>query len=212
MSDQFRTRREVLADFALGSGVMAAALVPAAVAEAHDELDSLDSIENDLSPTRRRWLNRRRKRLNGHEPLSQAGLLDRLAALQSQDDVLSGDDVSLVGSLIDTLFDSASQARASLETWFREAYGSLVAGATATGRRMVEFAKGHADALSGVDWETLRDRVVCALELIIGVAELVALVRRNPVAVLLAVTVAGALALPPADADDIGGCVLCTQE
>ena len=138
---ELRTRREVMAGVALGSGVLAAAFAPTAVAGSHDDLAS---PENDLGQARRRWLARRAEVLNGENPSSRVGLVRLLDALRGED-VLSGGDRNLVEGLIDVLFASAD--RDAFGMWFDTKYSELADSATAIGRRMVEFVKGHVDAL-----------------------------------------------------------------
>lgn len=58
--------------------------------------------------------------------------------------------------------------------WFDTLYSGLVDDATAIGRRMVEYVKGHVDALEReTDWGVVRGQTLEALGLMLGVAGLV---------------------------------------
>ena len=193
MTDRLRTRREVLAGVALGSGAMAAVFAPTAASDSHDDLASPD---NDLAPTRRRWLRRRAARLNGADPVSRDGLGRLLDALRDEDDVLSSGDHTLVGGLIDALFDSDD--RDAFDVWLDTQYSELVGGATAIGRRMVEFVRGHVYALvDETDWGVVRRQALQALGIMISAAGLVTMIGAGP-AVLLTVIAFGVI-LWPAD-------------
>ena len=189
MTDRLRTRREVLAGVTLGSGAMVAVFVPTAASDSHDDLAS---PENDLAPARRRWLARRAARLDGEDPVSRDGLGQLLG------EVLSGEDHrgdrNLVARLIDALVDSDD--RSAFSEWFDNEYSELADSATAIGRRMVEFVKGHVDALvDETNWGVVRRRALEALGLMLGVALVVPVIGVAG-AVLLAVTVVGIVLLP----------------
>lgn len=159
MTDRVRTRREMLAGVAVGSGAIAAAFAPTAASDAHDDLGS---THNDPSHVRRRWLERRRRRLDDRDPKSRDGLQRLLDAFRDEDAALTNGDHRLVTGLIDQLF--ASDDRNTFGDAYESVYSDFVNGATATGRRIVEFVKDNIDAVAeGTDWATVRSQAVNAL-------------------------------------------------
>ena len=161
MTDRVRTRREVLAGVAVGSGAIAAAFAPTAASDAHDDLGSTD---NDPSHVRRRWLERRRRRLGEEDPESQSGLQRLLDAFRDEDAALTDGDHRLITELINRLF--ASDDRNTFVGAYRSVYSSFVEEATATGRRIVEFVKARIDAVAegtDTDWATVRSQALNAL-------------------------------------------------
>ena len=203
MSEQIRTRREVLTGVALGSGAMAAAFAPITMAQMDSQLISDD---RSLSEIRNDWLMRQDMLgLDRATPYSPQGLNILLAELRSEE-IVSNTDQELLGAFISQL----SNATNELTHWFEETYNSLIYNATMTGKRIMEFAKGHLDTLGDMrdtDWSVVQTKGLQALGFIMAAISIAPIVG-VPAAAAMALIAVGVVAFPGGndDRDDVREC------
>ena len=156
MTDQGKTRRQVLAAMAAGSGAMASVLVPGATAQTQDDVP-LPVTPEQIRGLHQRWLQEAAKELGDTLALSLEGLNQSLTSLANVPDLLEGDDNDVLGRMLDALFSSANldSLLPNVMAIYHEAVDQLGDVARAIVEIVVSSVEYAREVLTNLDYEVV---------------------------------------------------------